>query len=81
MEKKMTTPTDLLFRSFANEFGIFLNYTCALCFDYKPNYLYLHKLFRDLFVHEGFQVLINQRKDALHWKTVAYGFRQQPFHF
>ena len=55
MEKKMTTPTDLLCRGFPNEFGIFLNYTRALRFDDKPDYSYLRKIFRDLFVREGFQ--------------------------
>ena len=55
MEKKMTTPTDLLCRGFPNEFGIFLNYTRALRFDDKPDYSYLRKLFRDLFVREGYQ--------------------------
>jgi casein kinase I family protein HRR25 len=55
MEKKMTTPTDILCRGFPNEFGIFLNYTRALRFDDKPDYSYLRKLFRDLFVREGFQ--------------------------
>jgi len=51
----MTTPTDLLCRGFPSEFGIFLNYTRALRFDDKPDYSYLRKLFRDLFVREGFQ--------------------------
>jgi casein kinase I family protein HRR25 len=55
MEKKMTTPTDLLCRGFPNEFAIFLNYTRALRFDDKPDYSYLRKLFRDLFVREGYQ--------------------------
>ena len=55
MEKKMTTPTDLLCRGFPSEFGIFLNYTRALRFDDKPDYSYLRKLFRDLFVREGYQ--------------------------
>ena len=55
MEKKMTTPTDLLCGGFPNEFGIFLNYTRALRFDDKPDYSYLRKLFRDLFVREGYQ--------------------------
>ncbi|KAG9018525.1 serine/threonine protein kinase [Tulasnella sp. 427] len=55
MEKKMTTPTDLLCRGFPNEFGIFLNYCRALRFDDKPDYSYLRKLFRDLFVRESFQ--------------------------
>lgn len=55
MEKKMTTPTDSLCRGFPAEFGIFLNYCRALRFDDKPDYSYLRKLFRDLFVREGFQ--------------------------
>lgn len=55
MEKKMTTPMDLLCRGFPNEFGIFLNYTRTLHFDDKPDYSYLQKLFRDLFIREGYQ--------------------------
>ena len=55
MEKKMTTPTDLLCCGFPNEFGIFLNYIHALCFNNTPDYSYLRKLFRDPFVREGFQ--------------------------
>ncbi|RHZ75612.1 hypothetical protein Glove_212g42 [Diversispora epigaea] len=55
MEKKMTTPTELLCRAFPNEFAIYLNYTRSLRFDDKPDYSYLRKLFRDLFVREGFQ--------------------------
>ncbi|KAF8595057.1 kinase-like protein [Ceratobasidium sp. AG-I] len=55
MEKKMTTPADLLCRGFPNEFGIFLNYCRALRFDDKPDYSYLRKLFHDLFVREGYQ--------------------------
>ncbi|KAG1868595.1 kinase-like domain-containing protein, partial [Suillus subluteus] len=35
MEKKMTTPTNILCRGYPNKFGIFLNYTCALRFDNK----------------------------------------------
>jgi hypothetical protein len=55
MEKKMTTPTELLCRTFPNEFAIYLNYTRSLRFDDKPDYSYLRKLFRDLFVREGYQ--------------------------
>jgi len=32
-----------------------LNYTWSLYFDDKPDYSYLHKIFRDLFVRESFQ--------------------------
>jgi casein kinase I homolog HRR25 len=55
MEKKMTTPTDLLCCGFPNEFRIFLDYTCTHCFDDKPDYSYPHKLFHNLFVWEGYQ--------------------------
>ncbi|KFY86095.1 hypothetical protein V498_07600 [Pseudogymnoascus sp. VKM F-4517 (FW-2822)] len=49
MEKKMTTPTEVLCRGFPNEFAIYLNYTRSLRFDDKPDYSYLRKIFRDLF--------------------------------
>ena len=55
VEKKMTTPTDLLCRGFPNEFGIFLTYCSALRFDENPDYSYLRKLLRDLFIREGYQ--------------------------
>lgn len=55
MEKKMTTPTEVLCRGFPSEFAIYLNYTRSLRFDDKPDYSYLRKIFRDLFVREGFQ--------------------------
>ena len=51
----MTTPTEILVRAFPNEFAIYLNYCRSLRFDDKPDYSYLRKLFRDLFVREGFQ--------------------------
>ncbi|KAM6515598.1 serine/threonine protein kinase [Fusarium solani] len=55
MEKKMTTPTEVLCRCLPNEFAIYLNYCRSLRFDDKPDYSYLRKIFRDLFVREGFQ--------------------------
>ena len=55
MKMKMTTPTGLLCQGFPKEFEIFLNYTRDLRFDDKPDYSYLRKLFRDLFVREGYQ--------------------------
>lgn len=51
----MTTATEILCRGFPNEFPIYLNYCRSLRFDDKPDYSYLRKLFRDLFVREGFQ--------------------------
>ncbi|KAL7749983.1 serine/threonine protein kinase [Sorochytrium milnesiophthora] len=54
MEKKMTTATDVLCRGFPNEFTIYLNYVRSLRFDDRPDYSYLRRLFRELFVREGF---------------------------
>ncbi|KAJ2773876.1 serine/threonine protein kinase, partial [Coemansia nantahalensis] len=55
MEKKMTTSTEELCRGFANEFAIYLNYTRSLRFDDKPDYTYLKRLFRDLFVRSDYK--------------------------
>ena len=64
MEKKMTTPTDLLCCGFPNKVGIFLKCTHMLCFDDKPDYSYIRKLFRDLFFYEGYQY-----KYILNWSV------------
>jgi hypothetical protein len=52
MEKRMATFTDLLCCGFPNEFGIFLNYCCALCFENTPDSSCLRKLSHDPFVCE-----------------------------
>ncbi|KAJ3367196.1 casein kinase I [Allomyces arbusculus] len=53
MEKKMTTPVDVLIRGCPNEFAIYLNYCRSLRFDERPDYSYLRRLFRELFIREG----------------------------
>lgn len=53
MEKKMCTSTDVLCAGFPSEFSIYLNYNRSLRFDDKPDYGYLKRLFRELFVREG----------------------------
>ena len=55
VEKKISTGTLLLGHGLPSEFSIFLNYTRALRFNEKPDYSYVRQLFRDLFIHEGFQ--------------------------
>lgn len=78
MEKKMTTPTEVLCRGFPNEFAIYLNYTRSLRFDDKPDYSYLRKIFRDLFVREGFQYdyvfdwTVYKYVSVLLWSLYAY---------
>ena len=48
MEKKMSTPTELLCHGLPNEFVLYLNYCKNLRFEDKPDYNYLKNLFRDL---------------------------------
>ncbi|KAJ7508150.1 kinase-like protein [Mycena galericulata] len=54
MQEKMNISTDLLCRGYPVEFGTFLDYTRELSFDGAPDYSYLRKLFRDIFVREGY---------------------------
>jgi hypothetical protein len=53
-EKKMITSTETLCRGYPAEFAAYLNYVRSLRFDDKPDYSYLRRLFRELFLREGF---------------------------
>jgi casein kinase I family protein HRR25 len=55
LQKKMTTPVEELCQGLPAEFTTYLNYTRDMGFDKKPDYSYLRKIFRDLFVRERFQ--------------------------
>lgn len=55
MEKKMTTPNDILTKGLPKEFLDYMNYIKNLRFDDKPDYPYLRKLFRDLFKRENYR--------------------------
>lgn len=52
-ERKMGTPIEVLCRGYPNEFVTYFQYVRSLRFDDKPDYSYLRKLLRDLFVSEG----------------------------
>lgn len=54
-DKKMSTPVETLCKGFSPEFATFLNYSRSLRFDDKPDYAYLRKLLRDLFIREGYK--------------------------
>ncbi|KAJ3105986.1 serine/threonine protein kinase [Phlyctochytrium planicorne] len=73
MEKKMTTPTEVLCRGFPNEFAVYINYTRSLRFDDKPDYSYLRKLFRDLFIREGYHY-----DYVFDWTVVKYQQEGRP---
>ncbi|PRQ51417.1 putative non-specific serine/threonine protein kinase [Rosa chinensis] len=54
-EKKVSTSIEALCRGYPTEFASYFHYCRSLRFDDKPDYGYLKRLFRDLFIREGFQ--------------------------
>ncbi|KVH79763.1 Protein kinase, ATP binding site-containing protein [Cynara cardunculus var. scolymus] len=54
-EKKRLTPIEVLCKSYPTEFISYFHYCRSLRFDDKPDYSYLKRLFRDLFIREGYQ--------------------------
>nr|AOG62272.1 putative CK1/CK1/CK1-D protein kinase [Eurychasma dicksonii] len=55
MEKKMSTPTEVLTKGYPAEFRAYFEYCRALRFDDKPDYAYIKRLFKELFFRKGFQ--------------------------
>ncbi|KAJ4953568.1 hypothetical protein NE237_030400 [Protea cynaroides] len=54
-ERKVSTSIEQLCRGFPTEFASYFHYCRSLRFDDKPDYAYLKRIFRDLFIREGFQ--------------------------
>ncbi|KAE8685347.1 Casein kinase I isoform epsilon [Hibiscus syriacus] len=54
-EKKVSTPVEVLCKSYPSEFVSYFHYCRSLRFEDKPDYSYLKRLFRDLFIREGYQ--------------------------
>ncbi|XP_017222333.1 casein kinase 1-like protein 10 isoform X1 [Daucus carota subsp. sativus] len=54
-EKKIQTSIEVLCKSYPSEFMSYFHYCRSLRFDDKPDYSYLKRLFRDLFIREGYQ--------------------------
>ncbi|XP_052112915.1 uncharacterized protein LOC107473802 isoform X4 [Arachis duranensis] len=54
-EKKVSTPIEVLCKSYPAEFVSYFHYCRSLRFEDKPDYSYLKRLFRDLFIREGHQ--------------------------
>lgn len=54
-EKKMFTSIEVLCKSYPSEFTSYFHYCRSLRFEDKPDYSYLKRLFRDLFIREGYQ--------------------------
>lgn len=53
-EKKISTTVEQLCRGFPQEFSQYLNYCRNLHFEDKPDYAFLRKLFRELFLKLGY---------------------------
>ncbi|KQJ97080.1 casein kinase 1 isoform X1 [Brachypodium distachyon] len=54
-EKKMLTAAEVLCKSYPSEFISYFHYCRSLRFEDRPDYSYLKKLFRDVFIREGYQ--------------------------
>lgn len=54
LERKRTISTDDLCEGLPGAFAAYFRHIRSLGFDHKPNYVYLRKIFRNLFVREGF---------------------------
>ncbi|KAL3532641.1 hypothetical protein ACH5RR_006162 [Cinchona calisaya] len=54
-ERKVSTSIESLCRGYPTEFASYFHYCRSLRFEDKPDYAYLKRIFRDLFIHEGFQ--------------------------
>ncbi|KAK9102534.1 hypothetical protein Sjap_019788 [Stephania japonica] len=54
-ERKVSTSIEALCRGYPTEFASYFHYCRSLRFDDKPDYAYLKRIFRDLFIREGFQ--------------------------
>lgn len=63
MEKKMSTPVEVLCKGYPAEFATYLNYCRQLRFEDRPDYAYLRGLFKDLYIKEGF----DQQDAAFDW--------------
>ena len=56
MEKKISTPVDILCKGAPQEFATYFSYCRGLKFDEKPDYDYCRKLFSDLMVRMNYKM-------------------------
>ena len=54
-QKKMSTSIEVLCKNFPCEFAKYLNYCRSLRFADRPDYAYLRRLLKDVFLREGYQ--------------------------
>lgn len=56
MEKKFTTPNEVLCKGLPPEFINYLNYVRSLKFAEKPDYNFIKRLFKELFIRYNFRL-------------------------
>lgn len=56
LDCKISYLPEMLCEGLPVEFSVLLNYVRALRFDERPDYLFIRKLFRELFVAEGYEM-------------------------
>lgn len=71
-ENKTCTSIEELCKSYPEEFANYFHYCRSLCFNDKPDYAYIKKMFRDLFIREGFQF-----DYVFDWTIIKYGNPQR----
>ena len=71
-QKKLSTTSEMLCKGYPEEFVQYFKYVSELKFDEDPDYGYLRKLFRDLFVRSGFQY-----DHIFDWTALKYGESNQ----
>jgi serine/threonine protein kinase len=54
LECKINTLAETLCEGLPEEFALYLNYVRNLQFDEKPDYSFLRKIFKDLFIKQGY---------------------------
>ncbi|KAL6714251.1 serine/threonine protein kinase [Lecanora helva] len=64
---KKTTPVKTLCHGIPNEFATYLSYARSLTVNDKPDYAYIRKIFRDLFIRRRFEY-----EDTFDWATRKY---------
>ncbi|XP_021899463.1 casein kinase 1-like protein 10 [Carica papaya] len=77
-EKKMLTPIEVLCKSYPSEFTSYFHYCRSLRFEDKPDYSYLKRLFRDLFIREGYQFDHVFDWTILKYPQISSSSRQRP---
>lgn len=65
LQKKRSTTIDSLCRGFPPEFALYFNYVRSLGFEERPDYAYLRKVFRNVYIRERFK-----NDDIFDWTNV-----------